>query len=139
MVTNDYGYKGFQSSCDYDQRLLSPVRPTGFVRLDSNADSFKKALSEGPIAAVVEADKLAFRFYNSGILNSDKCGFDADHAVSIVGWGIAEGGDTLEYYIVKNSWSSLWGEDGYVRIAIAVGPNGTGICGVHTAGYVPTF
>lgn len=37
-----------------------------------------------------------------------------NHAVLIVGWGQAKGG---EYFIFKNSWSLWWGESGYGRIA----------------------
>jgi len=81
MNTTDYDYKGFEWNCNYDQRQVTPVRPTGFVKLGSNADAYKAALAEGPITALVEADRIAFRLYNSGILNSDKCGYAADHAV----------------------------------------------------------
>ena len=81
MNTSDYRYFGFQTSCDYDVSKLTPVRPSGFVQLDKNATSYKAALAEGPITALVEADRFIFRLYNSGILNSDRCGYDADHAV----------------------------------------------------------
>ncbi len=41
---------------------------------------------------------------------------DGNHAVAIVGWqdAPAEGGDGA--WIVRNSWSDWWGEDGYVRL-----------------------
>jgi aminopeptidase C len=34
-----------------------------------------------------------------------------------------------DYYIVKNSWGSDWGEDGYFKIRMS---DGRGICGLNT-------
>ena len=47
-----------------------------------------------------------------------------DHSVTIVGYGSEQG---LDYWLVKNSWGTNWGEKGYVRIAIKPG---NGICGI---------
>lgn len=50
------------------------------------------------------------------------------HAVSIVGWGIEKNPITLDdgtvlnttpYWIVRNSWGSLWGNNGYFKIAMS--------------------
>lgn len=45
-----------------------------------------------------------------------------DHAVIITGWGVSGG---QEYWIVKNSWGTGWGENGYFRINF-------GLCGIGT-------
>ena len=56
-----------------------------------------------------------FLNYKSGIYRkSASANFLGGHAVKIVGWGKE---DDTEYWIVANSWSSNWGEDGYFRIA----------------------
>ena len=49
-----------------------------------------------------------------------------DHAILAVGYGQE---DNKWYYIVKNSWGSSWGEDGYIRIEAT--EDGAGICGVN--------
>lgn len=58
-------------------------------------------------------------------MNTKKCGTDLDHAVTAVGYGEENG---VFYFIVRNSWTSGWGEEGYIRMAATKDGNGT--CGV---------
>ena len=74
----------------------------------------------------IEADKSIFQMYKSGIFDSAECGSELDHAVLLVGYGKSEEGQ--EYWIMRNSWSTKWGEDGYMKMAIL---EGDGVCGVH--------
>ena len=64
--------------------------------------------------------------YKSGIFDSAECGTNLDHAVALVGYGEEQG---TKYYILRNSWGTGWGEDGYMRILD--NGNGYGICGVQ--------
>ena len=54
------------------------------------------------------------------------CGSDANHAVLVVGYGQQDG---LEYFLVKNSWGTDWGENGYVRIGVKSTRN-PGVCDI---------
>ncbi|VDP20428.1 unnamed protein product, partial [Onchocerca flexuosa] len=64
---------------------------------------------EGPVPAAVHSSLPDFKFYKSGIYSSNSCG-QVDHAILIVGYGTDR---TLgEYWIVKNSWGTDWGEEG---------------------------
>jgi cathepsin L len=50
-----------------------------------------------------------------------------DHGVLIVGYGTENG---VDYWLVKNSWSSDWGDQGYVKIERSDSKSDPGICGV---------
>jgi len=65
-------------------------------------------------------------------LDSAACGTALDHAVAAVGYGTENG---LEYYIVRNSWGTSWGEDGYIRIAVV--DHTPGICGIQRESLYP--
>jgi len=54
-----------------------------------------------------------FMSYKSGIYQHRSGGLLGGHAVKIVGWGL-EG--NLPYWIVANSWTTSWGENGFFRI-----------------------
>ena len=70
--------------------------------------------------------------YTSGILDSQNCWQgDLDHAVAAVGYG-SEGGQ--DYYIVRNSWGTWWGQKGYAKIAAV---DGIGICGIQQESLYP--
>jgi len=89
-------------------------------------------LAKTPVSVAIEADKSIFQMYKSGIFDSAECGSELDHAVLLVGYGKSEEGQ--EYWIMRNSWSTKWGEDGYMKMAIL---EGDGVCGVHMAPLYP--
>lgn len=105
----------------------------GYVNVSSgDVNALKHALIEhGPISVAIDASHSSFVFYSSGVYYEPKCGntMDSlDHAVLLVGYGSENGED---YWLIKNSWSPLWGDKGYVKMSMK-GNN----CGVATQ---PTF
>jgi len=92
----------------------------------------KNALASQPLSVSIEADKSVFQSYKSGIFNSTACGTSLDHATNVVGWGTS---GTTEYWIMRNSWGTSWGEQGYMRVAITTG---AGICGIQSSPLYPT-
>lgn len=56
-----------------------------------------------------------------------KCGTDLDHGVVVVGYGSENG---VDYWLVRNSWGTNWGEDGYFKIERNVKSTSTGKCGI---------
>ena len=76
----------------------------------SYVGDLKAAISEfGPIMVLV-CGSGEFQNYRSGIFDADNCD-NLNHAVLLVGWD-----DLTASWILKNSWGTNWGENGYMRI-----------------------
>ena len=73
-----------------------------------------------------------FKSYRGGIFADPDCGTTLNHAALVVGWN-RDGGGT-PYFIIRNSWGTTWGEQGYMRIRLTDGP---GICGMNMAAFQP--
>uniref|UniRef100_A0A668VIU0 Peptidase C1A papain C-terminal domain-containing protein n=1 Tax=Oreochromis aureus TaxID=47969 RepID=A0A668VIU0_OREAU len=85
----------------------------------------------GPITVAIDADHASFLFYSSGIYDEPNCNpNNLNHAVLLVGYGSQEGQD---YWIIKNSWGTGWGEGGYMRIV----RNGQNACGLASYALYP--
>jgi len=128
----DYPYTALDGSCVYNKDN-GVVGATDYVMVESaNVDAFKSALNKQPVSVSIEADKLVFQTYKSGIFSSSKCGTTLDHAVLAVGYGYESG---QGYWIVKNSWNTTWGENGYIKMAMV--ENSVGTCGVQSSPLYP--
>lgn len=76
-----------------------------------SAEKVKAALKKGPLVTTMTVYE-DFLTYGGGIYKHVTGGREGGHAVSIVGFN-----DLEKYWIVRNSWGSDWGENGFVRVA----------------------
>jgi len=79
----------------------------------------------------IACDAAAWQDYVGGVLTSTSCSsaaLDLDHAIQLVGFN-ADDAELPPYWIVRNSWSSDWGEDGYIYLAM----DGANTCGLVNA------
>ena len=88
-----------------------------------------RAVQHQPVSVAIQANKRSFQMYQSGIYSDPDCGFDLDHGVLLIGYGYDKTYD-MDYWIIKNSWSDSWGENGYMRIAKGKKYEPNGMCGL---------
>ena len=91
------------------------------------------AVSMQPVSAGMAAYCDRVMLYSGGVV-TDSCGTDFDHGVLIIGYGTSDSG--LDYWLIKNSWGTTWGEDGYIRLQRTPGD---GLCGINLLASYPSL
>lgn len=131
-----YPYTGTQGWCQYNLSNYPATRINGFQYVPKNSEAdLLKAVANQPISTGICGSDYRFRFYSIGIFNVE-CSTELDHAVTTVGYGTTS--DGIKYWIVKNSWGTNWGIDGYgYLLRDAANPEGT--CGIATYATFPTI
>jgi hypothetical protein len=107
-------YKERDGSCDRGLKAKDKIANWGFVDSDGGTpevNAIKAAMCNyGPVSTSVFATP-AFMAYTGGVFDEMAHG-QLNHAVSLVGWDDKRGA-----WLLRNSWSTGWGEDGYMWIA----------------------
>ena len=129
LCTNvSYPYVAVNGNCSIEQcnSVITITNYTDVVK--NNESSLKNAVAINPVSVAIQANKRSFQMYTSGIYNDLDCGTELDHGVLVVGYGYDEVSD-MKYWIIKNSWSEQWGENGYIRIERDIDDE-KGLCGI---------
>jgi len=120
-----YPYKAKDGTC---QKKPSVSTITGYKDITKGDETgLLSAVNIEPTSIAVDA-AAGWQTYGGGIM-AGLCGKSLDHGVLAVGYG-ADG--SQNYWIVKNSWGSSWGESGYIRLA-----RGKNECGLAQAASYP--
>jgi len=133
---SSYPYTGRVGSCQYTgpkQAVTScsvaiPTDAvTGHTDVGKSSAGLKSALSEQPVSVTVNAGQL--QFYGNGVVTGT-CSGQINHAVIAVGYGTDRTDsktpfDGTDYFNIRNSWGTGWGESGYIRLGQNGGSQGT--------------
>lgn len=128
-----YPYEAQDDTCHFKKNDTGAT-DKGFVDIpQGNEDKLKIALATiGPVSVAIDASHESFQFYSEGVYFEPQCDSEQlDHGVLAVGYGTDEEGK--DYYIVKNSWGTTWGAEGYVKMA----RNKNNHCGIATSASYP--
>ena len=107
---SSYPYHAHDEICKFKQSSIGAT-DKGFVVVPNNEEALAMAVAaHGPVSVAIDASHDSMMFYHHGIYEEPECGrMLLDHAVLVVGYGPG-------YWLVKNSWGTKWGEDGYIKM-----------------------
>jgi len=127
-----YPYTARDGTCKYN-----PANSGGtlskFVDVTAGSEAALQSAvaTVGPVSVAIDASHNSFQFYKSGIYNEPLCSSkNLDHGVLAVGYGTSSG---TNYWIVKNSWGTVWGNQGYIQMT----KDKRNQCGIATAASYP--
>lgn len=122
----DYPYKAVDGTCQFDaSKGINQIK--SYEHGQQGDEAYLQTLvAQGVCDIAIDAGQWSFQLYTTGIYDEPSCSsLFLDHAVGLVGYG-TDGG--VDYWLVRNSWGTTWGEKGYIRMS----RNKNNQCGVAT-------
>ena len=129
---DSYAYLGTDhQQCKFRKETIGATS-TGYTVIPPNNEKqlLNAVATVGPITVAIQVTS-SFQSYHGGVYYEPRCDpKKLNHAVLIVGYG-SEGGH--DYWLVKNSWGTSWGQEGYIKMA----RNKNNNCGIASAASYP--
>jgi cathepsin L len=126
-----YGYTAKDGTCHYTA-ANSGAHISSYKDVSAGSEAaLLTAVTQQPISVAIDASHNSFQLYKSGVYYEAACSATRlDHGVLAVGYGTDGSSD---YWIVKNSWGTSWGMQGYINMA----RNRNNNCGIATMASYP--
>lgn len=125
---DSYPYVPQDAPCKFDKSLALATVVKSMNITEGDEDGIIDAIAQnGPVSIAYQVVS-DFRLYKSGVYSSTVCkngSHDVNHAVLAVGFDTTTTQYGKPYYIVKNSWGTSFGMDGYFLIEL-----GKNMCGL---------
>lgn len=110
---NDYRYTQRKGSCRRNNYKNSmPFKISGVHKARNDADMASK-LNSGPLGVAMDFRNINIRGYYDGIWSNTNCKNWPNHAITLSGYA-------SNYWEIRNSWGSNWGNRGYFKITRSV-------------------
>ncbi|KAI4296988.1 hypothetical protein L6164_036901 [Bauhinia variegata] len=129
---NDYPYQAKQGSCKSVSSTAATI--TGFNDVPDNEEQLLQAVTNQPVSVAISVCDDFYQ-YQEGVY-SENCYRQLNHAVTVVGYGTTD--DGKKYWLIKNSWSESWGDNGYIKLWRDSGVPG-GLIGIAKKASYPTI
>jgi len=129
-----YPYLGVEGTCHFTAANVGATI-TGFTDVTSGSETaLASAVNMQPVSVAIDASHTSFQLYTSGIYHDIFCSATRlDHGVLAVGYG-TDTTSSKNYWIVKNSWGTAWGMEGFIYMSKDRDNN----CGIATAASYPS-
>lgn len=135
----DYPYTsvtGYGGTCNTTKEQIKVVSIDGYKDVEEEESAVLCAVVQQPVSAGMDGSAIDFQLYTGGVYDGD-CSSNPnniDHAVLIVGYGSENDED---YWIVKNSWGTSWGLEGYFYLRRNTDSQ-YGVCAINAMVSYPT-
>jgi len=137
---SSYPYIEGQDKCKADPSHAGG-KLSSYMNITSGCDTgLENAAVIGTVSVAIDASSDDWQFYGGGIFEVAGCSqTDLDHGVAVVGYGQDPNMWNTPYWIVKNSWGTDWGDDGWVmmRKAATATDDWRNMCGICTQATQP--
>ncbi|XP_072384147.1 crustapain-like [Diabrotica undecimpunctata] len=139
MTEKDYPWQFDSQDCQIDN--ITPTTPliqiTDWIAVSegNEVELERTVYLEGPVVVAIDTS-VNFMLYVDGVLDDPLCENtknDLDTTLLLVGYG--ESKEQGQYWILKNYYGTLWGNDGYLWLR----RNKNNQCGIATSAVLPVL
>lgn len=107
-------YDGMIRNCKENRGGHTDIlRSWGKISSHSEQETIEK-LQDGPLSTAICTTKMDWRFVAHGVVRGSSCDM-LTHGVALIGYG-HDDESGLDYWIIKNSWGPLWGQNGFAYL-----------------------